>query len=120
MALNHAIAQAHGNVIGWLNSDDMYTQGAVARAMPHFVKHPNHHMVYDEGQHINVAGEVLAKYPTKPPSKPLDVFADGSFICQPTVLMRRVALAQVGELDASIKTAFDFDLFVRFFKPYPR
>ena len=119
-ALNHAIAQAHGDVVGWLNSDDMYTQGAVARAMAHFAKHPNHHMVYGEGQHINMAGEVLANYPTKPPSTPLDVFADGSFICQPTVFMRREALAQVGELDASIKTAFDFDLFVRFFKRYPR
>ena len=119
-ALNHAIAQAHGDVVGWLNSDDMYTQGAVARAMAYFAKHPNHQMVYGEGQHINVAGDVLGNYPTKTPSTPLDAFADGSFICQPTVFMRREALAQVGALDASIRTAFDFDLFVRFFKRYPR
>ena len=119
-ALNYAISQANGDVVGWLNSDDMYTQGAVARAMAHFDKHPNHQMVYGEGQHINVAGAVLGNYPTKTPSTPLDAFADGSFICQPTVFMRREALAQVGELDATIKTAFDFDLFVRFFKRYPR
>lgn len=119
-ALNHAIAQANGEVVGWLNSDDMYTQGAVGRAIAHFDKHPNHQMVYGQGQHINTAGALLANYPTKPPSTPLDAFADGSFICQPTVFMRREALAQVGALDASIKTAFDFDLFVRFFKRYPR
>jgi glycosyltransferase involved in cell wall biosynthesis len=119
-ALNHAIAQANGEVVGWLNSDDMYTQGAVGRAIAHFDKHPNHQMVYGQGQHINTAGAVLANYPTKPPSTPLDAFADGSFICQPTVFMRREALAEVGALDASIKTAFDFDLFVRFFKRYPR
>ena len=119
-ALNQAIAQAHGEVVGWLNSDDMYTQGAVSRTLAHFDKHPNHQMVYGQGQHINVAGAVLANYPTKPPSTPLDAFANGSFICQPTVFMRREALAQVGALDASIKTAFDFDLFVRFFKRYPR
>lgn len=118
-ALNHAIAQAHSDVVGWLNSDDMYTQGAISRVMAHFAKHPKHQMVYGEGQHINAVGEVMANYPTKQPSTPLDVFSDGSFICQPTVFMRREALAQVGELDASIKTAFDFDLFVRFFKCYP-
>lgn len=118
-ALNHAIGQAHGDVVGWLNSDDMYSQGAVSRAMAHFAKHPKHQMVYGEGQHINAVGEVMANYPTKPPSTSLKVFADGSFICQPTMFMRREALAQVGELDASIKTAFDFDLFVRFFKCYP-
>jgi hypothetical protein len=119
-ALNHAIAQAHGDVVGWLNSDDMYTQGAVACAMVHFAKHPNHQMVYGEGQHVNVAGDVLGNYPSLLPSTRLDAFANGSFICQPTVFMRREALAEVGQLDANIKTAFDFDLFVRFFKRYPR
>lgn len=119
-ALNSAIAQAQGEVVGWLNSDDMYTQGAVSRAMAHFAKHPSHQMVYGQGQHINAAGAVLGNYTTKPPSTPLDAFTDGSFICQPTVFMRREALTQVGELDASIKTAFDFDLFVRCFKRYPR
>ncbi|NQW94784.1 MAG: glycosyltransferase [Polaromonas sp.] len=118
-ALNHAISQAQGDVVGWLNSDDIYTEGAVARAMAHFAKCPNHQMVYGQGQHINVAGAVLGNYTTKPPSTPLDAFADGSFICQPTVFMRRAALAEVGQLDASIKTAFDFDFFVRFFKRYP-
>jgi hypothetical protein len=119
-ALNHAIAQAQGEVVGWLNSDDLYAQGAVASAMAYFDQHPTCQMVYGKGKHINVAEDVLGNYPTKPPSSTLDVFADGSFICQPTVFMRREALAQVGELDASIRTAFDFDLFVRFFKRYPR
>ena len=119
-AVNLAIAQANGDVVGWLNSDDMYAQGCVERAIAHFEKHPNHQMVYGEGQHINMAGQVLGHYPTKTPSTPLDAFADGSFICQPTVFMRREALTQVGPLDATIRTAFDFNLFVRFFKRYPR
>ena len=119
-AINHAISLAQGEIIGWLNSDDLYAQEAVARAVDHFGKHPTHQMVYGEGQHINMAGEVIGRYPSKPPSTPLDVFAEGSFICQPTVFMRRAALAEVGTLDADIRTAFDFDLFVRFFKRYPR
>ena len=119
-ALNHAISLAQGEVIGWLNSDDLYAPSAVACAMAHLAKHPTHQMVYGEGQHIDGAGNVLSDYPTKPPSTPLAAFANGSFICQPTVFMRRDALAEVGPLDATIRTAFDFDLFVRFFKRYPR
>jgi len=119
-ALNRAIADAHGDVVGWLNSDDLYAPEAVTRAVAHFENRPNHQMVYGEGQHINVAGDVLGNYPTKPPSTPLDTFADGSFVCQPTVFMRRAALAEIGPLDATIRTGFDFDLFVRFFKRYPR
>ena len=119
-AVNFAISQANGQVVGWLNSDDVYATGAVAAAMAYFAKHPAHQMVYGEGSHIDMAGVATGKYPTKPPSTPLDAFSDGSFICQPTVFMRRDALAEVGLLDANIKTAFDFDLFVRFFKRYPR
>jgi hypothetical protein len=40
----------------------MYTQGAAARSVAHFVKHPNHQVVYSEYQHINVTGEVLGNY----------------------------------------------------------
>ena len=119
-ALNHAISLAQGEVIGWLNTDDLYAPDAVPSAMAHLAKYPTHQMVYGEGQHIDGAGNVLSDYPTKPPSTPLAAFADGSFICQPTVFMRRDALTQVGPLDATIRTAFDFDLFVRFFKRYPR
>jgi len=118
-ALNNAITQAQGDVVGWLNSDDMYLQGAVSRAVAYLNKHPSHQMVYGQGQHINANGVVLGNYPTLPPSTPIDFFSNGSFICQPTVFMRREALTQIGLLDASIRTAFDFDLFIRFFKLFP-
>ena len=118
-AVNRAIALVQGEIVGWLNSDDSYAPDAVLRAVEFLESHPSHQMVYGEGQHINVADEVIGKYSTKPPSTPLDVFADGSFICQPTVFMRRDALKLVGPLDETIRTAFDFDLFVRFFKRYP-
>lgn len=46
--LNDAIAQGHGDVVGWLNSYDFYTQGAVARATAHFPKHSNPKIVYGD------------------------------------------------------------------------
>jgi glycosyltransferase involved in cell wall biosynthesis len=118
-AINTAIAMAHGDIIGWLNSDDMYAEEAIAQAVEQFTKQPNTQMVYGLAQHIDAVGNVLSTYPTRPPTSPLDAFADGSFICQPTVFMRRGALALVGPLDESIKTAFDFELWMRFFKRFP-
>jgi glycosyltransferase involved in cell wall biosynthesis len=114
-AVNRAVALAQGEIVGWLNSDDVYAPEALSRAVAFFNTHPAHQMVYGEGQHINAAGESLGKYPTKPPSTPLDAFADGSFICQPTVFMRRGALALVGPLDESLHLAFDYELWLRFF-----
>lgn len=118
-AINTAIALAHGDIIGWLNSDDLYAEDAIAQAVDQFSKQPNYQMVYGLAQHIDASGNVLDTYPTRPPTTPLDAFAEGSFICQPTVFMRRGALALVGALDENIKTAFDFELWMRFFKRFP-
>jgi len=119
-ALNHAISLAKGEIIGWLNSDDLYLPSAIMRAVDHFDVNEQHQMVYGFGQHIGPTGQSLGEYPTKPPSSPMDTFLEGSFICQPTVFMRAKALQQVGVLDETIATAFDFDLWVRFFKRFPR
>jgi len=118
-AINSAIALAQGDIIGWLNSDDLYADDAIAKAVEQFTKQANYQMVYGLAHHIDAAGNVLNTYPTRPPTTPLDAFADGSFICQPTVFMRRGALAMVGPLDEGIQTAFDFELWLRFFKRFP-
>jgi len=44
----------------------------------------------------------------------------GSPICQPTVFFRKEVFAEVGLLDETLKTAFDFDFWFRIFKKYKR
>jgi GT2 family glycosyltransferase len=118
-AINKALSLCRGSIIGWLNSDDVYLPDAIARAVSHFEKNPDHQFVFGLAQHIDAAGFPLGPYPTKPPSTHIDEFSNGSFICQPTVFMRKEALDLVGPLDETLKTAFDFDLWLRFFKRFP-
>lgn len=114
-ALNKAFALAKGSVIGWLNSDDLYLPGAVERALTHFNAHPDHWMVYGQAQHVDASDEVLEPYPTRGPEAGLAGFADGCFICQPSVFMRRIPLRMLGGFDESQKTAFDLALWMKFF-----
>ena len=118
-AVHRGILEARAELIGWLNSDDLYHPGAMARALGHLARHPGHVMVYGQGEHVDVEGRHLERYPTLPPSTPLHVFADGCFICQPTAYFRRGAYLEAGGLDNSFKAAFDFDLWMRLFKRYP-
>jgi hypothetical protein len=76
-------------------------------------------MVYGHGEHTDEHGTVLQRYPTLPPSTPLAAFRAGCFICQPTVLFRRDAYDRLGGIDLQLGAAFDFDLWIRFFKAYP-
>jgi hypothetical protein len=118
-AVNRALAQARGAVVGWLNSDDVYTPGAVARARAHLATRPRDVMVYGHGEHIDARGRVLSRYPTVEPSEWVDKARDGCGLCQPTAFMRREVLQQAGGLDTSLRTAFDFDLWLRLFRDWP-
>lgn len=120
-ALNHAFARAlaaGASTIGWLNSDDLYTPGAVERALAHLDAHPDHVAVYGEGEHIDADGWALGRYPTRGPFEPRAHWRDGCPICQPTMFLRREALQALLPLDDALRTAFDFDLWCRLFAAF--
>jgi glycosyltransferase involved in cell wall biosynthesis len=117
-AVNKALARCRGGILGWLNSDDAYAPGAAARALEFFQNNPRHRLVYGRGEHIDERGRSLGEYPTRPPATPLAEFAQGCFICQPTAFFRREMAEEIGGLDETLKTAFDFDWWLRAFKRY--
>ena len=117
-ALNFSFASSNFKYIGWLNSDDLYAFGAINRVVKLFESNPKLKIIYGLGRHIDALGKDLGAYPTLPPSTSIKKFADGSFICQPTVFFRKEVFDEVGLLDESLKTAFDLDLWLRIFKRY--
>ena len=119
-ALNTALKQCSSPIIGWLNADDYYAPGAIDRAIDYFNKNPKVVMVYGLAKHVDIHGKIIEDYPTLPPKTNINKFMSGNFICQPTVFFRREILLDIGYLDESLHTAFDFDYWVRIFKHYPK
>jgi GT2 family glycosyltransferase len=117
-AINKALRLARGEIIGWLNSDDLYAPGAIPTAARYFESNPEAVMVYGQGEHIDAQGKSLGRYPTLPPSASIHAFQEGCFICQPTVFLRRKVFNAVGYLDESLATAFDFELWLRIFRRF--
>lgn len=114
-AINKAMALARGTVIGWLNSDDLYAAGAVQSAVDALNSQANPLMVYGHAIHVDGAGLYIDDYPTLKPNVGRAALANGCFICQPTVFLKRVAVHLLGPLDEGLKTAFDFDWWFRAF-----
>ena len=52
-AVNKAMAKASGEIIGWLNADDLYTPGAIQRAVKAMQENPQWYMLYGQGEHID-------------------------------------------------------------------
>lgn len=114
-ALNKALAQTKGSLIGWINADDFYSPNVFADVINAFEQNPKWLMLYGQGQHVDEAGQPLSPYPTLPPSVLIDRFQAGCFICQPTVFFRKALWQQLGLLDETLSASFDFDYWLRAF-----
>jgi len=116
-AVNKGFRMAKGDLLGWLNSDDTYTPGAISMVVQYFSKHPEVVMVYGEAYFIDGDGKIIGKYSTE--QFRLGRLAESCFICQPTVFIRADAFKRIGELDANLQLCMDYDYWIRIGKYYP-
>jgi glycosyltransferase involved in cell wall biosynthesis len=107
-------------IIGWLNSDDYYAPGALSAVVKEFIAHPEYKIVYGKGRYVDITGNFIAEYPVKDNLTPLKDFQNGCFICQPSVFFRPEVFSDIGYLDPNLKSAFDFDYWIRIFRRYKR
>ena len=111
-AINKGLEMAKGTIIGWLNSDDTYTEGAIETAVDYLLTHPNTGMVYGEGYYIDKDSAITGRYDTEKYS--ISRLAETCFICQPSAFFRKCLVDEVGRLDASLHLCMDYDLWMRF------
>ena len=110
-AINKGWRRARGMIVAYLNSDDTYVPGAVAKAVEGLRAHPDAAAVYGEGYHVDEAGSVIDRYPTE--AFGMARLAETCFICQPTVFLRREVVERLGYLDESLRYCMDYDLWIR-------
>jgi len=110
-ALNRGLALARGEIVGWLNADDLYVPGALASVTEAFRGWPDAGVVYGEADHIDEEGRPIDAYPVESFDAP--ALARRCFICQPAAFVRRSALTAAGGLDPQLHYALDYDLWIR-------
>ncbi len=62
-AINQGFARASGDILAWLNSDDLLLPGAVSAAVRQLQAHPEAGMVYGDALLINAAGKKIGDFP---------------------------------------------------------
>ena len=110
-AINKGFRLARGDVMGWLNADNVLLPDALARITNAFRGNPGAGWAYGRCT-IQRDGkpEVVLPPPRHIHSTTL---AAGNLLTQPGFFLTRWALEQVGELDESFHLAMDYDLFLR-------
>jgi glycosyltransferase involved in cell wall biosynthesis len=111
-ALNKALARATGDVILWLNADDVLLPGAIAAALAAFASDPRLAFAYGDFDIIDSAGSLVRRYQSALYSWER-VYARGCYIFSGSVFIRRVSLTNIGGYDAELRACMDFDLLLR-------
>ena len=110
-AINKGFRRATGEVIAWLNSDDLYAPGAIAQAVAVMEKNPDLGMVYGNAVTFDQDGFPLNDLIFD--DWGLDGLLAFNVICQPAVFMRRAVLEKAGYLDTSYQFLLDHELWIR-------
>lgn len=108
---------AEGEILAWLNSDDLYLPGALDRVISFFSDEPSASIVYGKTHFTDESGDIIGKYPTMAfDEKLLPIF---NFVCQPSVFFRKTAFQEVGGLDMTLDFVMDYDLWIRLSRKSP-
>jgi len=102
-----------GEVLAWLNSDDIYLPGAVSAAVASLQAHPGAAGVYGDCEYIDESGRVIDLHPTSRFDYMALVRTACTPIPQPATFLRHDAIAAIGYLDADLSMVMDLDLWLR-------
>jgi glycosyltransferase involved in cell wall biosynthesis len=116
-AINKGLCRAQGEIVAWLNSDDLYLPGAISQAVQAMRSDPSLGLVFGDAITINAQGQ------------PLNCLSFGQWglpelarfriICQPAVFMRRTVVERAAQplkgqyLDLSFHYVLDHHLWLR-------
>lgn len=115
-AINHGFSLASGDVLGWLNSDDVLLPGAVSAMVEELSRRPKALLIYGDNVFIDEEGNQISEEVSSAKGAPFDgvemVRRCKNWIPQPGSLFRRRAL-DVAPLDERGYYFFDFEFALR-------
>lgn len=110
-AVNKGIRASQGEIIGWLNSDDIYYPDAVRKVLEIFENNPEINVVYGNANHIREDDSFIEEYYTE--DFDYERLKDICFICQPSLFFRKKLVNRYGYLDDKLQYCMDYDYWLR-------
>lgn len=112
-AIVRGLERTRGDLLGWLNADDRYRDGALDLARAAFRDHPEASMVSGGCELIDRDGIVIGSIPVPPDGSHQGLLRHPTNLAQPATLFRRDAYLASGGVDLDLHYAMDVDLWLK-------
>ena len=117
-AVNKGIRRARGEVIGWLNADDVYLAGALARVGQALARRPDALWAtgrcrIEDGDGREIRSFVSAYKNLLVRRYSYGLLLTQNFVSCPSTFVRRTAFDRIGILDERFRYSMDYDLWLR-------
>lgn len=110
-AINKGMLTAKGEILAYLNSDDILLPGAVSAVVAYLNAKRECDIVYGDAQYIDANGAVIGRYATARFS--MARLMRDNCICQPATFWRRRIYERVGPFNDKLQTAMDYEYWLR-------
>lgn len=120
-AINKGIQVATGEILAWLNSDDIYLPNALLHVAKMFQRHQNRPAfagVYGLCKVINESGASWKDHGTLALRFSFSNLLVQNFIPQPSTFLKMQAVRELGGVNAHLHYSMDYDLFLRLSQKY--
>ncbi|HXB55097.1 MAG TPA: glycosyltransferase family 2 protein [Vicinamibacteria bacterium] len=118
-AINKGLAMARGEILSYLNSDDLHIAGGFAAVVRHFADHPQNDFVYGDGDVIDERGKLLWEWLSRPYDYSVlrsyhPLWNDfTNYIMQQATFWRRRVHDRIGLLDETFHYSMDLEFWLR-------
>jgi glycosyltransferase involved in cell wall biosynthesis len=110
-AINKGLHACSGDIVAYLNSDDVYFPDALATVAAYFTAHPECLILYGTAHHLHADGSYMEAYATEPWN--YERLFETCYLCQPAVFWRRELHAQFGYFDERLHFGMDYEFWLR-------
>lgn len=110
-AVNKGWRRSRGEILGWLNADDLYEPGAIPAVAAFFAAHPGADAAYGDASYMDESGGIVGRHRAGPwrPRR----LARVCFVPQPAMFLRRRIVGRLGPLDARWRHCMDYEYWLR-------
>lgn len=119
-ALNKGFARTSGEIMGWINSDDILLPHCLEKVAAVFEAYPHIEWITGRASTINSSGVINHVSDVRSWSRLRFLCGDHRWIQQESTFWRRSLWTRAGaQMDTSLNLANDFELWARFFRHAP-